>query len=176
MIKRIIKKLLNKKTQLDYLIENGLKIGRECYIWSENGIDALFPFLIEIGDFVTISTNVTILAHDNSTYKQNLHTKIRRVWIGNRVFIGSGTTILPNVRVGDNVIVGANSLVSKNLSSNGVYAGNPARYICSIEDYKNKHMEGLNKHPVFKYERPFSCEQIEQIKKDLELTYGYYFK
>ena len=28
MIKRIIKKLLNKKTQLDYLIENGLKIGR----------------------------------------------------------------------------------------------------------------------------------------------------
>lgn len=165
MIKRIIKKLLNKKTQLDYLIENGLKIGKECYIWSENGIDALFPFLIEIGDFVTISTNVTILAHDNSTYKQNLHTKIGGVWIGNHVFIGSGTTILPNVRVGNNVIVGANSLVSKSLPSDGVYAGNPVRYICSIEDYKQKHLQGLNTHPVFEYERPFSYEQIEKMKK-----------
>lgn len=176
MIKRFIQKILKRKTQLEYLKENGLKVGKECYIWNENGIDALFPFLIEIGDFVTISTDVKILAHDNSTYKQNLHTKIGRVWIGNRVFIGNGTTILPNVRIGDNVIIGANSLVSKNLTSDGVYAGNPARYICSIKDYKQKHLEGLKNHPIFEYERPFSHEQIENMKKSLEDTYGYYFK
>lgn len=176
MIKEIIRKILNKRTQLEYLKENGLKIGKECYIYSEEGIDALFPFLIEIGDFVTISTNVRILAHDNSTYKQNLHTKIGRVWIGDRVFIGNGTTILPNIRIGNNVVIGANSLVSRDLPSDGVYAGNPARYICSIEDYKQKHLEGLNTQPVFEYERPFSYEQIEKMKKDLESTYGYYFK
>lgn len=176
MIKKIIQKIFSNKSQIQYLKENGLKVGKECYIWSENGIDALFPFLIEIGDFVTISTNVRILAHDNSTYKQNFHTKIGRVFIGNHVFIGNGVTILPNVRIGDNVVIGANSLVSKNLPSNGVYAGNPAKYICSIEEYKKKHVEGLKTHPVYKYERPFSDEQKEQIKKDLENTYGYYYK
>lgn len=176
MIKRIIRKIFNKKTQMEYLKDNGLKVGKECYIWSENGIDSLFPFLIEIGDYVTISTDVRILAHDNSTYKQNSHTKIGRVWIGNRVFIGNGVTILPNVHIGDNVVIGANSLVSKDLSSNGVYAGNPSKYICSIEEYKKKHVEGLKIHPVYQYKRPFSREQREKMKKDLEYTYGYYYK
>lgn len=46
--------------------------------------------------------------------------------------------------------------------------GNPAKYICSIEDYKSKHLEGLKTHSVYKFERPFSNEQKEQMKKDLE--------
>lgn len=52
--------------------------------------------------------------------------------IGNNVDIGSNTAIIGAVRVGDNVIIGAGSVVVKNLESNGIYAGNPARLIRKI--------------------------------------------
>lgn len=64
--------------------------------------------------------------------------KIGLVKIGNHVFVGAGSTILPNVVVEDNVVIGAGSVVSRNLKANTVYAGVPAKPICTIEDYKRK--------------------------------------
>lgn len=54
------------------------------------------------------------------------------------VFIGSGTRILYNTRIGHNVIIGANSLVNKDIPDNSVYAGIPARRICSFDEYVEK--------------------------------------
>lgn len=54
------------------------------------------------------------------------------------VFIGSQTTILFNVCIGPNVIIGANSLVNKDLEGGYVYAGNPAKKICSFIEFVNK--------------------------------------
>lgn len=48
--------------------------------------------------------------------------------IGNKVSIGSNSTILP-VKICDNVVIGAGSVVTRNIDSPGVYAGNPARLI-----------------------------------------------
>ena len=52
--------------------------------------------------------------------------------------MGSNTTILYNVLIGSNTIIAAGSLVSKSLPGNGVYAGRPAKYICSIEDFAKR--------------------------------------
>ena len=57
----------------------------------------------------------------------------------NNVFIGSGTRILYNTRIGNNVIIGSDSLVTKDIPDNSVYAGVPARRICSFEEYVEKH-------------------------------------
>ena len=65
-------------------------------------------------------------------------TKLGRVSIGNNVFIGTGTIILCNTHIGNNVVVGAGSIVTHDLPDNGVYAGSPARKICSIEEYREK--------------------------------------
>lgn len=46
--------------------------------------------------------------------------------IGNHVSIGSNATILP-VKICDNVVIGAGSVVTKDITSPGIYAGNPAR-------------------------------------------------
>ena len=54
------------------------------------------------------------------------------------VFIGANTTILYNVSIGSNTIIAAGSVVNKSLKGGGVYAGVPARYICSIEDFMKK--------------------------------------
>jgi acetyltransferase-like isoleucine patch superfamily enzyme len=53
--------------------------------------------------------------------------------IGDNVSIGSNTTILP-VTVCDNVVIGGGSVVTKNISTPGVYAGNPARLLKTISN------------------------------------------
>lgn len=51
------------------------------------------------------------------------------------MYIGNNAKIMPGVTVGDNVLIAAGSIVTKSILSNVVVAGNPARFICSIEDY-----------------------------------------
>jgi acetyltransferase-like isoleucine patch superfamily enzyme len=51
--------------------------------------------------------------------------------IGNKVSIGSNATILP-VEICDNVVIGAGAVVTKNIEKQGVYAGNPAKFIKNI--------------------------------------------
>ena len=127
-----------EQARLKELQRRGMKIGKDCAIYSGSFFDGNWPWLIEIGDKVTISTNVTILAHDASTNVVKCGTKLGRVRIGNNVFIGTSAIILCNTRIGDNVIVGAGSVVTHDLPSNGVYAGSPARRVCSIEEYREK--------------------------------------
>lgn len=54
------------------------------------------------------------------------------------MFIGSGTRILYNTRIGSNVIIGSGSLVNKDIPDNTVYAGVPARFICTFDEYVEK--------------------------------------
>ena len=58
--------------------------------------------------------------------------------IGNNVFIGNNVIILPGVTVGDNVVIGAGAVVTKNIPSNSVCAGVPARVIKTIDEYADK--------------------------------------
>ena len=44
-------------------------------------------------------------------------------------WIGAGAIICPNVKIGDNVVVGAGSVVVKDVESNSVVAGCPAKEI-----------------------------------------------
>ena len=52
------------------------------------------------------------------------------------IFVDDGS--LQYISIGDNVIIGAGSVVSGKVESNSVYAGNPAKKICSLEEHKNK--------------------------------------
>ena len=60
-----------------------------------------------------------------------------------------GTIVLCNVHIGNNVVIGAGSVVTHDLPSNGVYAGAPAKYIGSIENYKEKNQKLREKRPIF---------------------------
>ena len=152
-LKKVWRKLLGKPTAANdpfaELETKGLKIAEstKATMHSPWGIDRMFPWLIEIGESCIISTNVVILAHDASTAFSIGYTKIGRVTIGNHVFIGHNSTVLCGVTIGDNVIVGANSLVNKDLKPNGVYAGNPAKYICSFEEYRDKRRKEFERSP-----------------------------
>lgn len=138
------------------LIERGLKVGKNTAINSGFNIDSAWPWLVSIGDNVTISTNVTILAHDASTNIVQQSTKLGRVAIGSNVFVGTRTVILCGVTVGDNVVIGAGSVVTHDLPSDGVYAGVPAKKVCSVEEYREKYQKLRAERPDFSKIRPWN--------------------
>lgn len=43
------------------------------------------------------------------------------------------------VKIGPNAIIGANSIITKTFSPNSVVAGAPARHICTLDEFLDKH-------------------------------------
>jgi sugar O-acyltransferase (sialic acid O-acetyltransferase NeuD family) len=83
-----------------------------------------------------IINNKALIEHD-STIGDHSHISTGAIvngncFIGNRNFIGSGAVIVNNVRTADDVVVGAGSIVRHSISDPGVYVGNPARKIQSV--------------------------------------------
>ena len=132
---RKIKDRLRGNPNLDVLKKNGLCVGKNFSYGNYCFFDPAHCFLISIGDDVTFSTRVHLLCHDASTIKHIGYAKIGRIDIGDCVFIGANVTILPGVIIGANAIIGAGSVVTKNVKSGMVYAGIPAREICTVNEY-----------------------------------------
>lgn len=144
--KIILKEKYNSDTYIKYLRKKGIKIGKGTTIYEPRNvcIDKTEPYLLEIGQYVKITRNVTILTHSfdwcvlKGVYGDVLGAS-RATKIGDNVFIGMNSTILAGVKVGNNVIIGANSLVNKDIPDNCVVAGNPAKKICTLEEHYNKY-------------------------------------
>lgn len=64
--------------------------------------------------------------------------------IDDNVFVGANSTILANVHIGSNVIIGAGTLVNKDLEAGYVYAGVPAKKICTFEEFLEKRRGQVN--------------------------------
>lgn len=89
-------------------------------------LDKAYPQGIKIGDETYIASGVVIMAHDFSTHKIN-HK--RGVTIGSKCFIGVNAIVMPGVTIGDCVVIGSGSVVTKDIPSNCVACGNPAKVI-----------------------------------------------
>lgn len=92
-------------------------------------LDKLYPRGIHIGENTLVAGGVTILSHDHCKRVNNNQPFLIDTYIGNNCFIAVGAIILPGVKIGDEVIVGAGAVVTKNVPSNCVVAGNPAKII-----------------------------------------------
>lgn len=88
-------------------------------------LDKTFPKGVHIGAYSYVASGVHILAHDR-TRGLYVHT-----FVGEHTFVGTNAIILPGVRIGDHCVIGAGSVVTKDVPSNCVVAGNPARVIRS---------------------------------------------
>ncbi|MBO9559460.1 MAG: acyltransferase [Caulobacter sp.] len=143
MIKKVFAKLYDRVLSVVlkgdvYARRCGVKVGQGCRILSHNfGTE---PFLIEIGDRVTISGYVNFVNHDGSGWlmrdERGRRFTYRRIRIGSDVFVGAGTIILPGVSIGDRVVVGAGSVVTRSIPDGCVVAGNPARMIATYDAFQ----------------------------------------
>lgn len=149
-IKRILLSVIlgilpNSKSRIRFIKKHHLygAIGENCLIQKVKL--PLYSNLIYIHDNVKIASNVGFVTHDvihsmlNTKYgDKKFLERVGCIEIMDNVFIGSGTRILYNTRIGTNVIIGSGSLVNKDIPDNSVYAGVPAHYICSFDDYVEK--------------------------------------
>ncbi len=137
----IIKQIL-RKTGKKYFIEQpfvcdygyNIEIGENFY--SNHNLVILDCAKVKFGNNVFIGPDCGFY-----TAEHPLDYKIRNqaleyakpIKIGNNVWIGGGVKILSGVTVGDNSVIGAGAVVTKNVPSNTVVAGNPAKIIKKIE-------------------------------------------
>ena len=129
-----------------YLRKNGATVGENTYFFAPqtNTIDSGRLSYIKIGNGCSITQGVELLCHDYSwTVLRKSHGDIlpdpgKPINIGDNVFLGWDTIVMGGVNIGNNVIIGAHSVVTKDIPDNCVYAGNPAKRICSLEDYYQK--------------------------------------
>lgn len=140
-IAKIQSKLLHsQEPMLHFYRRGGVKIGKNCLICSN--ILTKESHLLEIGNNVTISTNVTFITHDNSAKllfgdRGDLFGKIK---VGDNCFIGENSCLLYGVELGNNIIVAAGSVVTKSFDEeNIIIGGNPARKISTWEKYQEKY-------------------------------------
>lgn len=88
-----------------------------------------------VGSHVLVSSNVSFIGRDHPfedpalTVYEAPRSDTAVVEIGSDVLIGFGTIIVGTVKIGDGCIVGAGSVVVKDLPSNTVCAGVPAKPI-----------------------------------------------
>ena len=105
-------------------IGSHVMIMNNCLMMARSGIT--------IEDGVMIAANVQLISNNHDLYDRMILI-CKPVRICKNAWIGAGATILPGVTVGENAVVGAGSVVTKDVAPNTIVAGNPARFIKSIE-------------------------------------------
>lgn len=151
MIRKLVNKLIaphtyNNDVFVKWLRSNGAKIGVNTRFVAPKKtlVDESRLDYIQIGDNCCFS-HASIIAHDYSwyvfkdVYNDFLPDGGGEVIIGNNCFIGYQSVVLKGTIIGDNVIIGARSVVKGSIPSNTVWAGVPAKQICTLDEYYQKH-------------------------------------
>ena len=109
-------------------IGNNVGIGEYAYLGGGGGLD--------IGDDCIIGQYLSCHPENHNFENENLLIREQGVTrkgivIGKNCWIGSKVTVLDGVTIGDNCIIAAGAVVTKNMPSNSVIGGVPAKVIKS---------------------------------------------
>lgn len=85
--------------------------------------------VIEIFEYATVGQEAYLCTGTHAFNKQSMNLITTKITIGKNVFIGARAFIMPGITIADNAIIGAGSLVTRNVESNAIMAGNPAKHI-----------------------------------------------
>lgn len=137
-----LKREKHKETIHRYFRKQGMKLGEGVNICSN--IVTTESHLIEIGDYTTVSANVTFITHDNSICKvlKGYSDLFGKIVIGKNCFIGSNAIVMYGVTLADHIIVAAGSVVTKSFREEGIIiGGNPARKISTWDAFADKNRD-----------------------------------
>ncbi len=159
------------KSGANYARFKGVTVGTNCRIFTSTfGSE---PWLIQIGNNVTVTSGVRMLTHDGSSWlfkdESGRRYLYRRIIIGNNVFIGINSIIMPGVTIDDDVIVAAGSVVTKSIPKGKIVGGNPAKIIGSFEAYKKRVLHTYITEKQMDRKKPYRDriqEHLDENRKD----------
>jgi serine O-acetyltransferase len=110
-------------------IHPGAKLGRRLFI--DHGMGVVIGETTEIGDDCLIYKGVVMGG-------TTLEKKKRHPTLGNRVIVGSNSTILGAITIGDGARIGSGSVVVKPVPSGATVVGVPGRIVESLTPEKEE--------------------------------------
>ena len=116
-----------------------IKIGKNFY--ANHGLVLLDAGGITIGDNVFIGPSCEFYTSHHPIDKEIRNKGLEYaspIIVGNDVWFGGGVKVLPGITIGNNVVIGAGSVVTKDVPSNSLVVGNPAKVIKSIKNNNEK--------------------------------------
>ena len=123
------------------------------HVYVDHNVYIKFPWLVEIGDTVSINRGVEIYSDFFSGSKVSIGSGVRiapnvklhasgheldtgeflhsggDILIKDNVWLGAGAIVLQGVEIGEGAVVAAGSVVTKSVPSKSVVAGVPARVV-----------------------------------------------
>ena len=117
-------------------IQKGATIGKNCKISSHSFVCEG----VHIADNVFVGHNVTFIndkfpraTTENGVLQTDDNWECIETFIEEGASIGSSVTILCGIRVGKRSVIGAGSVVTRDVEENTIVAGNPAKFIRTID-------------------------------------------
>lgn len=136
VIKVLVMRIYRYVNPIGYARHIGVKVGQGCCLNCVNfGSE---PYLVTLGDRVAIA-EASFITHDGGVWvfrEKIKHADVMSpIRVGSNVLIGYRAIIMPGVTIGDNVVIGAGSVVTRDIPSNCVAVGTPAKPIKTLEEY-----------------------------------------
>ena len=142
LIARIISQTSRFLTGIE--IHPKAKIGKNLFI--DHGMGVVIGETSEIGDNVTIYHMVTLGGISPSIDSNSQREIKRHPTLRDNTVVGSGAQILGPVTIGENARIGANAVVTKDVVSNAIMIGIPAKNIgTATKDFKPYGIEETDK-------------------------------
>jgi acetyltransferase-like isoleucine patch superfamily enzyme len=89
---------------------------------------------ITIEDDVLIGPKVNLITEGHPLDTNNRKSLLcQPIHIKRNAWIGAASTILPGITIGENAVVAAGSVVTKDVASNTIVAGVPAKFVKEVE-------------------------------------------
>jgi acetyltransferase-like isoleucine patch superfamily enzyme len=142
MLQSLVDYVRGKLDPIAYARSLGVQVGERCRLISIRPGAGTFgsePYLVSIGDHVTVCGAVQFVTHDGGVWvfrdREPDIDVFGPISVGSNVFLGYGAILMPGVTVGDNVIIGAGAVVARDIPADSVAVGCPARVVSSLDDY-----------------------------------------
>jgi acetyltransferase-like isoleucine patch superfamily enzyme len=116
--------------------------------------------LITIGSNCALTKGVKIFTHGGARVARRKYPNydvFGMVEVGDYCYIGTNSLIMPGVKIGNGSMVAAGSVVTKSVPPNMVVGGNPARILCTVDEYieRNKTFDLESKGLSYEQKRTF---------------------